>query len=142
MSQAWLDLLGPEASFVNETSEGNHQYFYVFDEPVEMRTFRALNKAFRSNPDTRGGFEDGTDSVRYGRLPSGINPRPEKGGFATRLVSKSGKRYSVAKLVRAFNLMLKPERERVEPKDWCNPRPQRRPRDAASADQAGCNRHR
>ena len=36
MSQAWLDLLGPEPSFVNETSEGNHQYFYVFDEPVQM----------------------------------------------------------------------------------------------------------
>lgn len=104
MDKAWLDLLGPTPTFVVATSEGNFQYFYAFSEPVPAATQQKLFDALKANPDTHGGFIEGNALIRYGRLPSGKNPKPGRGRFSTQLVEASGRKYSVDEIVRAFSL--------------------------------------
>ena len=104
MDKAWLDLLGPTPTFVVATSEGNFQYFYAFSEPVPAATQQKLFDALKANPDTHGGFIEGNALIRYGRLPSGKNPKPGRGRFSTQLVEASGRKYSVNEIVRAFSL--------------------------------------
>ena len=106
MDKAWLDLLGPTPTFVVATSEGNFQYFYAFSEPVPAATQQKLFDALKANPDTHGGFIEGNALIRYGRLPSGKNPKPGRGRFSTQLVEASGRKYSVDEIVRAFSLKL------------------------------------
>jgi hypothetical protein len=104
MERDWLDVFGPTPTFVVETSEGNAQYFYAFAEPVKPDAYRRLIKMFKANPSTRGGFHEGAELTRYGRLPSGINVKPGRGGFETRLVAASGRKCTVKALIAAFNL--------------------------------------
>ncbi len=106
MDKAFLDTLGPTPTFVVATSEGNFQYFYAFSEPVPAATQQALFNALKADPRTRGGFIESNALVRYGRLPSGRNPKPGRGRFSTRLVEASGRKYSAEEIVRAFCLKL------------------------------------
>ena len=115
MDQGWLDTFGLAPTFVVETSKDNFQYFYGFNEPVAPIVQQALAKAFKANPDTRGGFKDGNDIVRYGRLPSGGNLKKEKAGFRTSLVEASGRKYSVDELVQGFRLKLGAIEPRPDP---------------------------
>jgi hypothetical protein len=98
MNKDWLDLMGPEPTLVVETSEQNHQYFYVFDEPAPIPLFRGLIQAFKTDPNTPGGCRDASGVIRYLRLPSGMNPKPGRGGFVTRLVGASGIKYGLQAL--------------------------------------------
>ena len=102
----WLDNFGLDPTFAVETSAGNFQYTYVFETPVAPIDQLRLAKAFKANPHTRGGFKDGNDLVRYGRLPSGVNPKAGRGGFRTRLTAGSGRTYTLDEIVKGFRLEL------------------------------------
>ena len=104
ISKDWLDLVGPTPTLMVETSASNFQYFYVFDEPAELGAARALVRMLKAKEDTRGGFGQSGEITRYGRLPSGVNPKEGRGGFATRLVDASGIKYSPQALADGFGL--------------------------------------
>ena len=106
IDKVWLDVFGLDPTFAVETSLGNFQYTYVFETPVTPVEQLLLAKAFKANLRTRGGFKDGNDLVRYGRLPSGVNPKSGRGGFDTRLVAGSGRTYSLDEIVKGFGLRL------------------------------------
>ena len=104
IDKAWLDTFGLDPTFVVETSAGNFQYTYVFDAPITPVEQLALVRSFKADAHTHGGFKQGNDLVRYGRLPSGVNPKPTKGSFSTRLVAGSGRVYNVDELVAGFRI--------------------------------------
>lgn len=93
----------PEPTFIVETSAGNHQFFFVFDGPIDPNDYRAFVSDLKKTP-AAGGIKDGTSLTRYVRLPSGRNPKANKGGFQTRLVAGSGKKHSLADLMAAFGV--------------------------------------
>jgi hypothetical protein len=104
MDQGWLDLCGPTPTFVVETSAGNSQYFYAFTEPVKPDAYRRLIKMLKANLDTNPGFSEGAELTRYARLPSGVNVKPGRGMFGTRLLAASGKTYTIKELIAGFRL--------------------------------------
>ena len=104
IDRSWLDTFGLDPTFVVETSSGNFQYTYVFETPITPAEQLALVRSFKADAHTHGGFKQGNDLVRYGRLPSGVNPKPKKGSFGTRLVAGSGKTYNVDDLVAGFRI--------------------------------------
>jgi len=103
---AWMETFAPEPTLVVETSPGNFQWFYGFDKPCPMDVFKRLTDGLKAHPRTRGGFKDHSGLVRYGRLPSGINPKPGRGAFKTRLTKGSGRVQGVDELARAFGISL------------------------------------
>ena len=100
----WLELCGPTPTLIVETSSDNYQYFYGFEEPIEPGLYRCLIKMFKAHPNTGGGFRDGSEVTRYGRLPSGANPKPGRDGFITQLIAGSGRKYRPEDLIAAFGL--------------------------------------
>jgi hypothetical protein len=106
MDSAWL-YMRLEPTFIVETSLGNYQWSYVFDTPVGPDDYRILIEGLKLVPEAAGGIKDGTSLSRYVRLPSGKNPKAEKGGFKTRLVAGSGKKYSLEEISAAFGLQHK-----------------------------------
>lgn len=101
---------------VVETSPGNYQCWYFFDEPVtEMAYFKAfLNCFVEFVLEGAGGDVTIKDIARYGRMPIGINNKRLKDGtykytdekgnpFRVRLIeSDYSKRYSIPEISSAF----------------------------------------
>lgn len=113
---------------VVETSPGNYQCWYFFDEPVtEMAYFKAfLNCFVEFVLEGAGGDVTIKDIARYGRIPLGINNKRLKDGtikyadetgkpFRVRLVEADyGKRYSIPDIAQAFKFdVIIPKRTRV-----------------------------
>ncbi len=66
------DILPPTA--VVETSPGNHQLWYFFDEPeADLPRFKAFLSCFVTHVLQKGGDNTIKDISRYGRMPCGIN---------------------------------------------------------------------
>jgi hypothetical protein len=110
-----LQLIPIPPSYVIETSSLNYQVGFVLDPPVTRQEYDALIADMKHHPELRDGIKDGTTSVRYVRLPSGANPKPGKGAFATRLVEASGRTYSLGELRKAFNLVAPAARTQAAP---------------------------
>lgn len=97
-----VDGLLPSA--VIETSPGNFQYWYFFNEPCrEMSRFDALIRAFI----TKIGEDPGMAGVnRVGRLPGYTNGKEKYAGFITQMHSLTDARYSIEQLVAGLGLEL------------------------------------
>ena len=106
MDRGWMETFAPDPTFIEETSKNNFQWFYAFDKPCPIKLFQRLTKGLKAHPEAGAGFQDAAGLIRYGRLPSGINPKPGRGKFKTRLVQASGKVYRVEELARAFGISL------------------------------------
>ena len=70
-------------TWVMETSEGNYQWGYAFSEQPTKGEFTAAIRAIAD-----AGFTDpgACNAVRNFRLPGSVNLKPDRGGFASRLV--------------------------------------------------------
>jgi len=110
-----LQLIPIPPSYVIETSSLNYQVGFVLVPPVSRQEYDALIADMKHHPELRDGIKDGTTSVRYVRLPSGVNPKPGKNAFATRLVEASGRTYSIGELRKAFNLVAPTTRTQAAP---------------------------
>lgn len=65
-----------------ETSPGNYQLWYFFDEPQDsLIHFKALLNCFVGNVLKKGGDNTIKDISRYGRMPFGINNKREHGEY-------------------------------------------------------------
>lgn len=104
----FVKLLPPTALI--ETSPGNFQAWYFFEEPVRDRAeFDALIRACID----KFGVDPGMAGVtRVGRIPGFTNGKPKYGGsFRVRLDSlHADRRYAPEQIVDAFGLQLKPAR--------------------------------
>jgi hypothetical protein len=95
-----------------ESSEGNEQWGYMLDEPLDdAATAAALVRALYGTDATDGG---GALPNKYVRLPWGVNGkagrRNKKNMFEVRLLELDDSRvYTVDQLVEAFGLELEPE---------------------------------
>lgn len=113
---------------VIETSPGNYQCWYFFDEPVkEMAYFKAfLNCFVEFVLEGAGGDVTIKDIARYGRMPCGINNKRLKDGslkyadekgkpFRVRMLeSDYSRRYSIPEIAKAFAFeVVIPQRRRV-----------------------------
>lgn len=68
----FYDILPPTATI--ETSPGNHQLFYFFDEPEDsLIRFKSFLSCFVTAVLKKGGDNTIKDIARYGRMPIGIN---------------------------------------------------------------------
>lgn len=127
MSLEWLSSILPPTAVV-ETSPGNFQCWYFFDDPIDnMAYFKAFLHCFVENVlEGAGGDVTIKDVARYGRIPIGINNKrlntgefkyaDDKGRpFRVRLVSADySKRYSVEAIAKAFRFeIILPQRKRV-----------------------------
>lgn len=90
-----------------ETSEGNFQWWYFFDEPeTDGARFDALIRAFIDGKLL--GMDPGMAGItRVGRLPGFINGKKRCNGFITRLDQLTDRTYSIDELVNHFSLQLK-----------------------------------
>lgn len=96
-----------------ETSPGNHQLWYFFDEPVEeMRRFKSFLMCFVQKVLVdRGGDTTIRDVSRYGRMPVGINNKRLESGalkypkdFEVRLLyANYDRRYSMDEIAKKFD---------------------------------------
>ncbi len=111
-------LAGLPPSYVIETSPGNHQAGYLFDEPcADLARVDALQEAFVGaslcDPGAKG------PASRLGRLPVGINGKPKyQPPHACRLVSfNSERRYSIEDIITGLELQppAPPGRNKVKP---------------------------
>jgi hypothetical protein len=102
--KGWFDMFTLASTLVVETSPNNFQYIVGFLSPIALETYQALVEALRAHPLMGGGIADQNGLVRYARLPSGLNPKKGRGGFITRLVEASGRKYTVDEFVRGFGL--------------------------------------
>ena len=93
-----------------ETSPGNYQYGYIFDEPVMDRLLiEALLKGFVSLGLVDGGEDPGMlGCTRYARLPVGSNTKAKYGQpFRHRLTEwEPDRKYSVPQIAEAFGITL------------------------------------
>ena len=111
ISEAVMELSGPEPSWILETSKDNFQYGYIFKTPVMDRgQIEALLKGFVALGMVDGGSDPGMlGSTRYARLPVGTNNKskyPEP--FRHQLRSwKPGLTYSITDLADSFDIDLK-----------------------------------
>lgn len=98
-----------------ETSPGNEQWWYLFDEPErDPVRFDAIIRAFIEGKLL--GKDPGMAGVtRVGRLPGFQNCKPEYGGWEVRLLELNERRYSTRELLGEFDLKLA---GRVEPPLW------------------------
>jgi len=85
-----LDDIGTKAAtppldptWIMETSEGSFQWGYVFSEQPSKGEFTAAIKAIAA-----AGYTDpgATNAVRWFRIPGSVNLKPDRDGFAARLV--------------------------------------------------------
>jgi hypothetical protein len=107
MDMGWMEAFAPEPTCVVETSQDNFQWQYAIRPACPIETYRRLVHGLKHHPQAYGGVVDVKGlGVRYGRLPSGINPRTDRGRFKTRLVRGSGRGYTVEELARAFGIDL------------------------------------
>lgn len=80
----------PVPTWVIETSAGNHQVGYLFSTPIAIPAAQQLFKALGKS--TGATDTGGQNPTRWGRLPVGVNSKPERRGpdgqpFVTRLVT-------------------------------------------------------
>jgi len=111
-------------SAIIETSKGNEQHWYFLSEPErDAARFDSVIRSFIAGKLL--GADPGMAGItRVGRLPGYINGKPQHLGFVTRLVTLTDRRYTVADLLKAFDLKLegaKAQPRRVE-KDQLEPR--------------------
>jgi hypothetical protein len=120
-------ILPPTATV--ETSPGNYQLWYFFDEPVDsLIHFKALLNCFVANVLKKGGDNTIKDISRYGRMPIGINnkrhgpdmvlkyPMNDGSPFQVRLVEADyTRRYSPEDIARSFGFsIIVPQKPIVE----------------------------
>ncbi len=112
-----LDDAGPDApppSYKIETSSGNFQCGYLLTEPVTDRNtydlvMKALGRKGMVPADTSG-----NNSIRYVRLPAGINGKADNNNFAVQLAAwHPERRYSLEAFCEALSIDLEVEREQV-----------------------------
>lgn len=98
-------------TFQIETSPGNEQWWYLLDTPeYDQARFDGLIRAFISAKLL--GSDPGMSGVtRVGRLPGFTNGKKKYGGFVTKLLNCSKKRWTQAQLMDAFNLQIVGRRE-------------------------------
>ena len=111
ISEALMELTGPEPSWILETSKDNHQYGYIFSAPVmDRHKIEALLKGF-----VKLGLVDGDGDpgmlgcTRYARLPVGTNNKSKYSEpFPHQLRSwKPGLTYDIDALALGFGIDLK-----------------------------------
>lgn len=115
----WAALGELEPTAIIETSKGNFQAWYFFDEPLRDRAkFDWLIDSFvnlRIN-----GPDPGMKGVtRVGRLPESTNGKPKHNDWAVRVARWTGKRFNPAMLAEhfGFKLTVPPPKARVTPPD-------------------------
>lgn len=94
------------ASAIVETSPGNTQHWYFLDPAVtDSARFDALIRSFIEGKLL--GHDPGMSGItRVGRLPGFRNGKPAYGGFTTRTVQLTDRRYSLDELLSGFGLQL------------------------------------
>jgi hypothetical protein len=68
-----FDMFAPAAAWKIETSPGNWQVGYVFEEPIKVREYENLRRRMKAHP--VWGKSDGVDAVHLFRLPQGCNTK-------------------------------------------------------------------
>lgn len=99
-----------------ETSPGNHQALYFFAEPVlDPELFDATIDAFIKQKLLADNGMAGIN--RYYRPPFGINGKPKYGGWNVRCAGWwPDRRYTLAEIIKTFNLRLKPKVAKAAPR--------------------------
>lgn len=95
------------ASAVIETSPGNTQHWYFLDPPEsDSPRFDALIRSFIEGKLL--GHDPGmAGTTRVGRLPGFRNCKPAYGGFTTRTLTLTDRRYGLEELLAGFGLQLR-----------------------------------
>ena len=90
-------------SYIIESSEGNYQYGYVLDEPVE--TLSAAEALIQLVYESGYSDEGGKTPVKLVRLPEGVNGKKgEKGPFVSALTSLTDVTYSPQQILDALQI--------------------------------------
>lgn len=121
--EAMSSILPPTA--VVETSPGNYQLWYFFDQPqADMKRFKAFLVCFVLKVLTeRGGDTTIRDVSRYGRMPYGINNKRVTGGafkygdgkYQPHIVSAEySRRYQMDDIAKAFDFAIEMPSAREE----------------------------
>jgi len=127
LSVATVSLMLPPTAVI-ETSPGNHQLWYFFDEPeANMRRFKSFLVGFVKNVlSERGGASTFRDVSRYGRMPIGINNKRIEATWERKYGEKCpvrllhanySNRYSMDDIAKAFKFTIvepPPPREPTE----------------------------
>lgn len=123
-----LEALPP--SYVIETSPGNHQAGYLFDEPcADLKRVEALQDALAAaglcDPGAKG------PSARVGRLPVGINGKYSPAPRCRLVEFHPDRRYSIDQIVEGLELAPPAKGERTAKKSPGKPKAQAVERDEA-----------
>lgn len=89
-------------SYKLETSEGNFQYGYILDEPVD--DLAAAEALIQLVYESGCSDEGGKMPNKLVRMPEGVNGKPGKGGFISRLTDMTDKNYSPQDILDALEL--------------------------------------
>ena len=91
-----------EPTWIMETSEGSFQWGYVYSEqPTTGEHCAAINAIIRAHYTDRGA----TNAVRNCRLPGSINQKPGRNNFKARIVSFTGKEYTLKEICDALGVV-------------------------------------
>ena len=89
-------------SYKLETSAGNFQYGYILDEPVD--DLGAAEALIQLVYESGCSDEGGKLPNKLVRMPEGVNGKPDKGGFVSRITEMSPKNYSPQEILDALKL--------------------------------------
>ena len=91
-----------EPTWIMETSEGSFQWGYVYSEqPTTGEHCAAINAIIRAHYTDRGA----TNAVRNCRLPGSVNQKPGRNSFKARIVSFTGKEYTLKEICDALGVV-------------------------------------
>jgi hypothetical protein len=93
-----------------ETSPGNYQLWYFFDEPVDsLLHFKALLNCFVANVLKKGGDNTIKDISRFGRMPIGYNNKREGPDGKLKYAMEDGKPFQVRLVHADYSRRYSPE---------------------------------